>query len=462
MIEPRKMRFFNINTLEKIPQLERLSQEMIFEMKVVGNVLPFRTNNYVTDELIDWDQVPNDPMFQLTFPQRDMLPPELYEQMAAVMQSGADREVIAEEANRIRMALNPHPAGQMTANVPRLDDDVVEGLQHKYRETALVFPSSGQTCHAYCTFCFRWAQFVGIDGLKFATDESMRFQKYLAMHPEITDVLVTGGDPMIMSVKNLKEYLEPLLEPEFDHIKTIRIGTKSVAYWPYRFVTDKDSEEVLALFRRVTEAGKHLSIMGHHSHYVELETEVAAEAIQRIRQTGAQYRCQSPVLRHINDDPDVWARMWQKQVELGAIPYYMFVERDTGAKGYFEIPLWRALEIYKKAIQQVSGLARTVRGPSMSALPGKVQVDGVTEINGEMVYVLSFLQGRNPDWVKRPFFAKFDPEATWLNHLRPAFGEEHFFFEEELHLILENGNKYGWEKLQSSPRQFRPEELLRN
>ena len=110
----------------------------------------------------------------------------------------------------------------------------------------------------------------------------------------------------------------------------------------------------------------------------------------------------------------------------------MFVERDTGAKHYFRLPLERALQIYREATSQVSGIARTARGPVMSALPGKVAIDGIAEINGQKVFVLSFLQARNPAWCKQPFFARFDPEACWLNDLRPAFGEPEFFFESEL------------------------------
>ena len=83
----------------------------------------------------------------------------------------------------------------------------VRGIQHKYKETVLVFPTGGQTCHAYCTFCFRWAQFIGDNDLKFATDESKRFQEYIKQHKEITDVLFTGGDPMVMSYQKLKAYL---------------------------------------------------------------------------------------------------------------------------------------------------------------------------------------------------------------------------------------------------------------
>ena len=87
----------------------------------------------------------------------------------------------------------------------------------------------------------------------------------------------------------------------------------------------------------------------------------------------------------INDDADMWAKMWQKQVSLGCIPYYMFVVRDTGAQQYFGVPLVKAEKIFRTAFRKVSGLARTVRGPSMSATPGKVHVLGVSEINGQKV-----------------------------------------------------------------------------
>mgnify|MGYP004135589615 FL=1 len=123
--------------------------------------------------------------------------------------------------------------------------------------------------------------------------------------------------------------------------------------------------------------------------------------------------------------------MWRSQVQLGLVPYYMFVARDTGAKHFFEIPLVQAYETFRTAYSQVSGLARTVRGPSMSADPGKVAVMGTPEIRGQRVIALQFLQSRNPDWVMRPFYAAFDEQATWLDELRPAFGESRFFFESD-------------------------------
>ena len=423
------------SNVHKTPQWSKLSPDMREAIEVVSQVLPFRTNPYVMDELIDWDDVPADPVYQLTFVQKGMLSDADYEQMAQLVRADAPRSEIKRVADTIRRRLNPHPAGQMTHNVPTLgegpDARAVPGLQHKYDQTVLLFPSQGQTCHAYCTFCFRWAQFVGLDDLKFQAQETTDLRDYLRAHHEVSDVLVTGGDPMVMKTKALRAYLEPLLSPEFDHVTSIRIGTKSVAYWPHRYLTDPDADDLMQLFDEIVDSGKHLAIMGHYNHPRELSTTAAQRAVRRIRNTGANVRMQSPLIRHVNDDADAWATLWKEGVKLGAIPYYMFVERDTGPKRYFEVPLVRAWEIFQNAYQQVSGLARTVRGPSMSAFPGKVLVDGVAEVAGEKVFCLQLLQGREGDWVRRPFFAQYDAEATWLSQLKPAFGAQRFFFEDE-------------------------------
>jgi len=422
---------FALNTFRTIPQMERLSEPERQAIEVVGNVLPFKVNNYVLDELIDWDNYQEDPIFNLVFPNRDMLRPEHFAQMEHVLHSTNDRNILRETAHQIRLQLNPHPAGQFELNVPEIDGIKLTGIQHKYRETVLFFPSSGQTCHSYCTFCFRWPQFVGMNEIKFAMRETELLIKYLEQHQEVTDILFTGGDPMIMKYEVFRQYIEPFLENSRTNIQSIRIGTKSLAFWPYKFIDDEEADKFLALFERVVKSGINLAFMSHFNHPAELKTPAVQRAIRRLRRTGLQIRTQSPLLRHINDSPDVWADMWREQVNQNCIPYYMFVARDTGARHYFEVPLVRAWQVFREAYQQVSGLCRTVRGPSMSATPGKVQVLGVAEVGDKKVLTLRFLQGRNPDWVGRPFFAEYDAKATWLDELKPAF-ENKFFFEDEL------------------------------
>jgi L-lysine 2,3-aminomutase len=181
------------------------------------------------------------------------------------------------------MKLNPHPAGQLELNVPRINGHPIRGMQHKYREAEMLV-------------------------------------EYLKTHPEVNSILFTGGDPLIMKSSVLRRYIEPLLAPELEHVLSIRIGTKATAYWPYRFLTDPDADDLLRLFVEVRQAGRHLALMSHYSHPRELETAEAQEAVRRIHNTGAVIRCQAPLIRHVNDDSRTWADLWRLELRLGAIP----------------------------------------------------------------------------------------------------------------------------------------------
>ena len=435
---------FKANTRRDLPRIAeklRFNRDQLTDMQAVSAVLPFRVNDYVIEHLIDPEDVPNDPIFQLTFPQRGMLEEEDFRRMRDLVAKGATETEIKLAADEIRGRLNPHPAGQMQLNVPLLDGEVVGGMQHKYQETVLFFPSQGQTCHAYCSYCFRWAQFVGDADLKFASREANQLVNYVRENPQVSSVLITGGDPMVMKTPVLRRYIEPLLRANLPNLHSIRIGTKALAYWPYRFIEGGDADDFLRLIEEVRAAGKHFALMAHSSHSRELEPKVAQHAVERVLNAGAVIRCQAPLIRKVNDNANVWAQLWRRQVQLGMVPYYMFVERDTGAKAYCEVPLVRAYKVFTEAYSQVAGLCRTVRGPSMSAMPGKVLIDGITQVAGEKVFVLKFLQGRDPKWANRVFFARYDPTATWLSGLQPAFGEEQFFFEDTMREALAESEK---------------------
>jgi L-lysine 2,3-aminomutase len=417
----RNFRAFTAKHLDELTARAGLSPAQRLATRAVATVLPFRTNAYVIEELIDWSAAPDDPMYRLVFPQEDMLPADDVAHLSDLLRREAPKAEVEAAAHAVRMRLNPHPAGQMELNIPTFGDGKIPGMQHKYDETVLYFPKQGQTCHAYCTYCFRWAQFVGEADLKMAGDEPAALRDYLLAHPEVTSVLFTGGDAMIMGEPVLRRYVEPLLE--LDQLASIRIGTKSLAYWPQKFVTDPDADAMLRLFEQVVESGKNLAFMAHFSHPRELEPLMVTEACRRIRDTGAIIRTQAPLIRTINDDPAVWESMWRTQTRMGLVPYYMFVERDTGPQDYFAVPLVRAYEVFRDAYKNVSGLSRTVRGPSMSATPGKVCVDGVVDLMGEKAIALHLIQCRDADLVGKPFYAKYDPEAAWLDELKPAFAD---------------------------------------
>jgi KamA family protein len=416
----------SLQAIDKLAEKHPKLKPLLYDIKLSGMVFPFKASPYYVDELIDWtmDNVSEDPFYKLIFPTLDMLETRHREMLEKAHEEGDPAKLIKVVAD-IREDLNPHPAGQKELNAPK--NDKLNGVQHKYSETVLVFPAAAQTCHAYCTYCFRWAQFIGDDELRFAQKEATSLFDYLAEHEEVSDVLMTGGDPMIMKTKSLAQYLEPLCDPTFlPHLKNLRIGTRSLSFWPQRFTTDADADELITLMRRVREeGGRHLAIMAHLSHARELSTDKVKAAVNRIQKEAfSVIRSQSPIMRGINDDAQVWAEKWRTEVNMGIIPYYMFMARDTGAQHYFDVPLVKAQRLYSDAIRNCSGLIRTARGPSMSCTPGKVEVTGVEEIFGQKAFILRFLQCRDENWVGRPFFAKYDQKAVWFDDLEPLDGME--------------------------------------
>jgi KamA family protein len=401
--------------LDRIAAHYPLPADEVDTVRLHALVLPFRVNEYVLDHLIDWSAVPDDPVYQLVFPQPGMLSAADEAALRATVRDGRATPRTADVVKRLRTSLNPHPAGQRELNVPALAGHALDGVQHKYAETVLYFPSQGQTCHAYCTYCFRWAQFVGDQELQFGTPDPTGLVGYLHAHPEVSDVLVTGGDPLIMTTERLRAHIEPLLDVAT--VQTIRLGTKALAYWPQRLVTDRDADDALRLVEQVVASGRTLAVMAHMSHVRELATPIAQQALARLRAAGAVVYCQSPVMAHVNDSADDWSSLWRAEINAGAVPYYMFMPRDTGPREYFEVPLARAVEIFADAYRRLPGLARTVRGPVMSTTPGKVVVDGVTGEGDARAFQLRFVQARDPGLVGRPFTATYSPTAAWLDDL---------------------------------------------
>lgn len=390
-----------------------LSPDVVDDMRLHATVLPFRVNEYVLENLIDWDRAPSDPIYQLVFPQPGMLPDLSPGDLALLRDAPLKSPERRELVGRLRSDLNPHPSGQQEHNVPVVDGQRVDGVQHKYEQTALYFPSQGQTCHAYCTYCFRWAQFIGDPDLRFSASSPDPFVGYLQRHPEVHDVLVTGGDSMIMSTARLRQHLEPLLT--LPTVRTIRFGTKALAYWPARFTTDADADDLLRLIEEIVATGRTVAVMAHMSHPRELHTDLARWAVERLRSSGALIYCQAPLMAHINDDADTWADLWKSEVAVGAVPYYMFMARDTGPQEYFKVPMPRAWQIFTEAYRQLPGLSRTVRGPVMSAAPGKVLVDGIEGEPGNHIATLRFEQARDASLVGRPFRAHCPDDAGWLD-----------------------------------------------
>ncbi len=416
------MRFvtYNAKNFRKIEYLRYLSEDVKKEIEIVSKVIPFKTNNYVVDYLIDWDNYQDDPIYILNFPNRHMLREEHYEMVRRGVEQNLPERELYKIINKIRMGLNPHPAQQIT-NVPELNGEKLRGVQHKYQDIVLFFPTQGQSCHAHCTFCFRWPQFTKELDLQFSMREIDKVIAYIRNHEYVHELLFTGGDPMIMSPVTLNQYITKILDAELDNLEVIRFGTKSLSYWPFTFLPafNEEAEEMLTMFKRIVDRGIHLSIMAHFNHYVELDNEIVQEAISNIRSTGAQIRTQAPILNHINNSSEIWAKMWTNQVNLGLVPYYMFVERETGPYEYFQIPLKEAYQIYTDAVRTTGSLAKTLTGPVMSASNGKVHIMGIVEnpLDGEKYFMMQYVRHRDYKETYKPFFMNYEENATWVDQL---------------------------------------------
>jgi L-lysine 2,3-aminomutase len=433
---------YTLGNLGAIGQLQRLPAEIRQAIAVVGRVFPFRTNAYVVNELIDWEQADGDPIFRLNFPCREMLPPHYYARIEALLSKGSSTAELAAAVQNVRAGLKPVAVTTtMGGTISAINGQKDRGIIHSYPETVLFFPAEGQMCHAHCTFCFRWMQFVGAEEEVFASLDVDSLVNYVRQRPEISDILFTGGDPLFMPAAALAGYVDTILAADIDHLTILRFGTKTLGYWPHRFLTDPDADDLLRLFERIVAKGKHVALVANINHPQELATDAVKKAIARIASTGAVIRTQSPLLRHINAQPETWVTLWREQVRLGLVPYYQFVMRDTGASHYFALPLVEAQDIFREAYRRVSGIGRTVRGPCMSTPQGKVEVLDVQNVGERKAILLRYLQARNQELVLKTFLAEYDEKAEWFTDLRPLRTQDRPFFPGMLQVDQSTGDR---------------------
>ncbi|WP_329281411.1 lysine 2,3-aminomutase [Streptomyces sp. NBC_00691] len=391
------------------------------EADIVGRVLPIGLAAHAADALIDWSRAPDDPLYRLLVPHRDLLAPADF---AAVEQTLRDDDRSRLVVDGLRERLDPHPSGRNA-----------EAVRHPYPGTLLVLPDRHSTCPAPCASCFRAPRYTGDPALGRSPGGPETMKAALARHPEITDVVLDGEDPLAMSAADLDAYLSPLLATP--RVRTIRIRTRALIHTPERFLTATatgdaaadsgarsgaafDADDLLRLLERVVAAGRRLSLLLQVAHPRELDPAPTRRALARVLATGAEILTQAPVLRHVNDDAEVWARMWREQTALGLVPYRMLVERGTGARRCFGLPLAVVVDIHAEAVRRpVQGLAPAVAGPVMSTELGALAVDGVVRLGQGPAFALRALRARDPALTGAVAHARFDPAARWWDELTP-------------------------------------------
>jgi KamA family protein len=354
-----------INKLEQVPALTDEDRQ---KLKPVTDKFVFRTNEYY-QSLIDWND-PEDPIRRIVIPDLQEL----------------------------------DDFGEMDASA-EFSYTVLKGLEHKYPDTALLLVNN--VCGAYCRFCFRKRLFT--DGNDEVTHDVTEAVAYIQRHHEINNVLLSGGDPLIMSTGKLAHIIKQLREIE--HVRIIRIGTKMTAFDPYRILNDPSLLEMLSQYSL---PDRKIFVMAHFNHPREL-TEPALKGLQLLQKAGAITVNQSPLIRGVNDKPEIIAELFGKLSFNGVVPYYLFLCRPTAGNEPYMVPVERALEIFQEARRHLAGLAKQAR-LCMSHRTGKIEVVG--RMDNKIVF--RYHRAPNPLDCGRMMIFDSDPAAGWLDdYMRP-------------------------------------------
>jgi lysine 2,3-aminomutase len=346
-----------VGALKKLPESERR------KILQVEQRYAFRSNDYY-NSLINWNDR-QDPIRRIVIPDQDEL-----QQWGQLDASG--------EHNYAK----------------------VSGLEHKYEDTALLLVSD--VCGALCRFCFRKRLFM--EGNKEVSLDVSQGLAYIRNHPEINNVLLTGGDPLLLSTPRLGDIVRKLRS--IDHVRIIRIGSKLPAFNPHRLL---DDPELLEMFRTYSLPERRIYLMAHFNHPRELTRE-AIRALTLVQKAGVCVMNQTPMIRGVNDNPVVLAELLNHLSYIGVAPYYVFQCRPTKGNAAYTVPVEEGYEIFASALRRCSGLARRCRY-AMSHVTGKVEVAGLTEEQIFFRYHRPADPGQSPGEI---IVRERNPEGYWL------------------------------------------------
>lgn len=281
-----------------------------------------------------------------------------------------------------------------------LENTVLSGVQHKYRQTALIL--SSKECFVYCRHCFR-KRMVGLDKDKtlVSIDE---MQKYIKSNPSINNVLVSGGDAFYNSNLNIKEYLDSLVK--LKQLDFIRFGTRVPVVFPQRINNDN---ELLNILKEYNEK-KQIYIITQFNHPAELTSE-AKLAIKNLQLTGIVVKNQTVLLKNVNDSPQIIGELLSKLTACGVVPYYIFQCRPVrGVLNHFQIPLHEGIKIVEEAKNNQNGQGKCLRYV-LSHNTGKIEIIG--SLPNENI-LFKYHQAKKEEDVNRIFIKKIALDQCWI------------------------------------------------
>jgi lysine 2,3-aminomutase len=274
------------------------------------------------------------------------------------------------------------------------------GLQHKYAETALIL--STNRCATYCRHCFR-KRLVGLP-----TEEIVkRFEdaaKYIEEHEEINNVLISGGDPLVLSNEVIEKFLEML--NKIDHLSFIRFGSRTPVTLPSRL----SDPALLAVFKRYSQMDRRLYVVTQFNHPREI-TPQSISAVSKLINAGVLLSNQTVLLKGVNDDPETLAALMNKLVSVGVTPYYVFQCRPVKrVKNHFQVPMCKGARIVEKAKANCNGHSKRFKY-IMSHITGKIEILGI--MGGEIYF--KYHEAKNRKNLGVMFKRRVDEKAGWLD-----------------------------------------------
>ena len=351
-----------ISSLDELENYVPLDEGQRTRLQAIINEHPLLVTKYYMS-LIDWTY-PDDPI-------RKMVIPSLEEESIF-----GSYDTSGEEQNTIKI-----------------------GIQHKYSQTALILTTN--RCLAYCRFCFR-KRLVGLSEKEILSNiEEAR--EYIENNSSITNVLLSGGDPLVLNNNIIRHLLESFTS--IDHVRYVRFGSRVPVVYPTRF---KDPE-LISLFKKYSSPTKRVHVVTHFNHPNEI-TDESITGIDALMRAGVDIHNQTVLLKGVNDDPKVLSNLFLSLTSIGIAPYYLFQCRPVCSVTHFQVPIETALDIVRDTRRMLDGLSKRFRFV-MSHLEGKIEVVAKDDTN---VY-FRFHQAKDASRCGEFFHCPRNPEAYWLD-----------------------------------------------
>ncbi len=359
-----------ICTVEQLADYVDLSSNEKKQLEQVVQIHPMRVSSYYLS-LINWND-PHDPIRKIAVPS----PEEL--NLDGIYDTSGEAE-----------------------------NTKMPGLQHKYAETALILATN--RCATYCRHCFR-KRIVGLP-----TEEIVsRFEdaaEYIEKHEEINNVLISGGDPLVLSNEVIERFLEILTK--IDNLRFIRFGSRTPVTLPSRL----SDPELLALFKKYSQIDRRLYVVTQFNHPREI-TPQSVTAVNNLLKAGVLLSNQTVLLRGVNDDPDTLATLMNRLVSIGVAPYYVFQCRPVKrVKTHFQVPICKGVKIVEQAKANCNGHSKRFKYV-MSHKTGKVEILGILD---DEVY-FKYHEAKNRENLGVMFKRRVDGKAGWLDDFRADDG----------------------------------------